>query len=275
MNPRVFDIFYKDTLRYLENLETLHRRCSSDVVLMVSSHSEHNFFCDDCSNVHNHSLLMDVGIKRRIETGCNGTAYYITKFPLSDEEHTNIIKRILQAGIKLNTLPSPGQNALLVFYPKEVTCNWGSTAKILYAAGSVMNYQSAFYYMSNSTDQVHEKKPTNDIVLDTDNSPEIDNSIGLKHMCRMAIRNNILKVRPHENLFVTVPKLGLPSLLSKYVLFDMVSEIDSDEKLCIGAKCYSHRFYTVHSKLYNKQQRDDRRQKAEEARFWSKAPKTR
>ena len=42
----------------------------------------------------------------------------------------------------------------------------------------------------------------------------------LHHHCRMAIRRHLLKLDRHENLFVRIPRLGLPSRLTKYLLFD-------------------------------------------------------
>ena len=38
----------------------------------------------------------------------------------------------------------------------------------------------------------------------------------LKHICRDVIRTHLLDMNPHENLFVRVPKLHLPSLLERY-----------------------------------------------------------
>ena len=41
---------------------------------------------------------------------------------------------------------------------------------------------------------------------------------GLKHMCREVIRKHLLELDEH-NLFHRIPKLGLPSLLTKYLLY--------------------------------------------------------
>ena len=42
----------------------------------------------------------------------------------------------------------------------------------------------------------------------------------LHHHCRMVIRKHLLKLDLHENLFLRIPRLGLPSRLAKYLLFD-------------------------------------------------------
>ena len=41
----------------------------------------------------------------------------------------------------------------------------------------------------------------------------------LKQICREAIRGHLLHTNPNENLFVRVPKLGLPPPLERYLLY--------------------------------------------------------
>ena len=48
-----------------------------------------------------------------------------------------------------------------------------------------------------------------------------DLKLNLKHLCREAIREHLLAIDPHENLFGRVPQLGLPSSLAKYLLYNM------------------------------------------------------
>ena len=51
-------------------------------------------------------------------------------------------------------------------------------------------------------------------------------NIRLSHICREAIRNHLLEVDPHTNLFERVPKLTqLPSSLREFLLFDLTLEI--------------------------------------------------
>ena len=46
--------------------------------------------------------------------------------------------------------------------------------------------------------------------------------ISLKHFCRQEIRNHMLKLNSRLNLFVSVPKIGLPRSLASYLLFDVL-----------------------------------------------------
>ena len=51
----------------------------------------------------------------------------------------------------------------------------------------------------------------------------------LSDLCRDLIRKHLLKLDPHENLFIRVPRLGLPAALSDYILFN-VSLDDGDNE---------------------------------------------
>ena len=48
-----------------------------------------------------------------------------------------------------------------------------------------------------------------------------DVKLSLKHMCRMAIREYLLKLDQHHHLFGRIPRLGLPNALTQYLLFNM------------------------------------------------------
>ena len=43
----------------------------------------------------------------------------------------------------------------------------------------------------------------------------------LKHLCREAIRKHLLSLDPHTHLFDRIPQLGLPSLLSEFLLYNV------------------------------------------------------
>ena len=53
--------------------------------------------------------------------------------------------------------------------------------------------------------------------------------LSLKEKCREAIRKHLLDIDPHGNLFHRIPKIGLPSVLNEYVLFDMSIDNDNDD----------------------------------------------
>ena len=49
---------------------------------------------------------------------------------------------------------------------------------------------------------------------------EANSGGSLSHKCRLLIRKHLIEMDSHKNLFHSVPRLGLPSTLSKYLLYD-------------------------------------------------------
>ena len=43
----------------------------------------------------------------------------------------------------------------------------------------------------------------------------------LMQICRETIRDYLIKLDPHLHLFGRIPKLGLPSLMTEYLLYDV------------------------------------------------------
>ena len=57
----------------------------------------------------------------------------------------------------------------------------------------------------------------------------LQTDINLKHLCREAIRKHILKIDPHAHLFGRVPRLGLPTSLNCYLVYDATLHEDHEE----------------------------------------------
>ena len=51
-------------------------------------------------------------------------------------------------------------------------------------------------------------------------------SLFLNHLCRKTIRKHLLKLDRHGNLFVRVPKLGLPAPLNSFLLFNVSLSVE-------------------------------------------------
>ena len=108
-------------------------------------------------------------------------------------DHRECVLLLLKAGAYINnSTDRDGNNQKLKVSSKE-------TATLLYAAGQSLNL-SVSYQLA----KMFKKK---------------DLSEGLKDLCRGTIRKHLLKLNPQEHLFGRIPQLGLPSLLSKYLLY--------------------------------------------------------
>ena len=75
------------------------------------------------------------------------------------------------------------------------------TATVLYAAG-----QSLDLSMLDDLDGI---------------CKENDLTRGLRDLCRSAIRRHLLLINPHKHLFDRIPRLGFPSLLTEYLLYNV------------------------------------------------------
>ena len=84
--------------------------------------------------------------------------------------------------------------------------NYEGVIKLLYAAGETL-------------EGTEEDKIPEELKFE-------DEKLQLKHICREAIRKHLLKLDPHQHLFGRIPELGLPSALSKYLLFNLSFDTD-------------------------------------------------
>ena len=56
---------------------------------------------------------------------------------------------------------------------------------------------------------------------------ELKENLDLKHLCREAIRKHLIHLDPHGHLFWRIPQLGLPSLVTEYLLYDCSLESET------------------------------------------------
>ena len=123
------------------------------------------------------------------------------------------IKLLLCAGAFVNKKSSANINALEGHIHRRI-CNV-KIERLLFAAG----------------ENVDEEKTISLFSTETIRTPEhLKSTPALKDQCRHKIRNILLGIDPFHHLFNRIPKLGLPSSLVKYLLFDMsLNEMDDDD----------------------------------------------
>ena len=117
--------------------------------------------------------------------------------------YTELISILLKFGARINCRDDLGRNALELacLHPDTQNCKKYS-CMFLYATGEILDGDK----------------------LKDDKIPEyfqkLKENLDLKHLCREAIRKHLIDLDPHENLFGRIPELGLPSVLSEYLLYD-------------------------------------------------------
>ena len=120
-------------------------------------------------------------------------------FKVIHSDNINCLKLLVKSGAKVNGRGKTHYNAL------ETAIIIGQSEEVimlLYAAGEKIG------------DDTVNGKPVPDYLLHE------DLNLSLKHTCRQAIRKHLLDIDPHGNLFNRIPNLGLPILLSAYLLYN-------------------------------------------------------
>ena len=123
-------------------------------------------------------------------------------------ESVRCIKSILRAGALVNQHDNVGNNAITPLAARKASRNCAIV--LLYAAGEIIAI-SPYVQLPNFLQK--EKK-----------------RMELKHLCRQRIRNHLLDLDRHAHLFGRVSRLGLPSLVTKYLLYDMTLEPSKDDE---------------------------------------------
>ena len=121
------------------------------------------------------------------------------------------ICRFLSAGAKIGLLDHLSRNSLQrSFQPNQKKVQ--GVQMFLYAAGETLGGPS-----------VPIEDLRNDSVIHIDIPKyfkQLKENLDLKHLCREAIRKHLIDLDPHEHLFRRIPKLGLPSIMTEYMLYD-------------------------------------------------------
>ena len=121
---------------------------------------------------------------------------------------TDVARLLLKCNAHINRRTETGRNALTT----AITDGESDTTMLLYAAGEILNETT----MSNNVG-MHKYKT----VILPRNLRRLKEEWCLKHLCRETIRNHLINLNPNLHLFDRVSKLGLPSLLTKFVLYNI------------------------------------------------------
>ena len=126
------------------------------------------------------------------------------------------VQSLLKSAARVNMRTTCGQNALDRYLATQTEVN-KDIAMLLFAAGDKSGGPSISgecgirpSYLKIPNYLLEERKI----------------KIGLKGLCRKAIRKHLMKLDLHENLFQRVPRLGLPSLVAEYLLYETTLDVE-------------------------------------------------
>ena len=199
------------------------------VQLLIQAGADVNKFCPDIDKTplmvatangypRTAGLLLQAGADVNLVNSDGNTALMVFSFiGLGHDSmisHFNCLKLLLRSGVKINTRNSQSETTLqcLVRAFQRVRGFYDTRAdifRLLFAAGETL-------------DGITDEKIQIYLIFNYD-------KLSLKHLCREAIRKHLLDLDPHTHLFGRVPRLGLPSLLTEYLLYNMSLDDDVDD----------------------------------------------
>ena len=124
------------------------------------------------------------------------------------------VQLLLQAGAHVNRRNNYGRNVFQLLYSPYRTrkpSNMDDIVKLLIIAGEKLE---------GTTLRLTPDGSVVDTKLDGDTMDGSIKELCLKHKCRNVTRKNMIDASP-VNLFHRVPQLGLPSMLSEYLLYNV------------------------------------------------------
>ena len=130
------------------------------------------------------------------------------------------LELILKAGADVN-----GESVLLMASFANSRC-----VKLLLKTGLRINTRDMSFISDKVIKEFHAAGVTS--IRDNqipDYVKQEDEKRHLKHLCLVRIRNHLLELDPHENLFIRVPQLGLPKSLTSYLMYDVTVDDVSDD----------------------------------------------
>ena len=122
------------------------------------------------------------------------------------------LELLLRAGAHVNKTNRSGKNAVTLHFTGTEPVNKQALLLLLAAGERLKTRRLAGYPLTWDKNYSH--------VVIPDHLMYKRNSLGLKHMCRDVIRKHLVKVS-NVNLFTRAPRLGLPSVLTSYILYDV------------------------------------------------------
>ena len=122
------------------------------------------------------------------------------------------IDRLLKAGAQIGLRDHLGRNAIEISVTQHQK-NVKEIQMLLYAAGETLDGPT-----------VIRRDPYDSAVMSEVEIPqyfkELKRKRDLKHLCREAIRKHLIDLDSHQHLFGRLPQLGLPSIVTEYLLYD-------------------------------------------------------
>ena len=185
--------------------------------LMISAHSGY-------VNIVQTLLNAVADVNKLDNRGCTGLVL------AAQQGHVSVADILINSGADVNTVcGTTYRNALYEF----VFNNKTKGVRLLLKSGANVN-TDMFFVRSLSTpilkDGVRELLfAAGQNISPRKGTQKIYGNCTLQNRCRLVIRSHLLQIDRQQNLFCRIPRLGLPSPLVRYLLYDVSLDDDKDD----------------------------------------------
>ena len=199
---------------YLNITETLIK-AGADVNIVGTSGNTALMAASQKGYLNITEALIEAGADVNLVGRSGDTALMVT----ARNEHLNITKFLIEAGADVNKICARNEISLMLFALKGNV----QGVRLLLRSGAKLNIGKQL---------IVTQKAYIRLLLDAAGQtvmPQLlkSSTFTLHHHCRMVIRRHLLELDRHENLFLRIPRLRLPSNVAKYLLFD--ASVDEDD----------------------------------------------
>ena len=165
--------------------------------------------------------LLDAGANIDMDNSCKTIVHFVltmrdcTSKDCSQSHHDRVkcMKLLLSAGAKMNHFQLDFRHVHFETEERQ------RLVRVLLAAGDKIRLARQKYYISINVE-----------ICRVWREMRYNSKRCLSHLCRKVIRKHLLELDRHENLFVRVPKLGLPNPLQKFLLYNTTLDVDEEEE---------------------------------------------
>ena len=165
--------------------------------------------CASTGNEKGVRMLVAVGADVNIAGASGDTAL----MEAARNEHLNIMEALMEAGADVNRICANNNTVLLQLALKGNE----QGVRLLLRSGAKVNINIRFFPAVKENIRVLLVAAGQ--LMETYREYPLDR-FTLHDWCRSAIRSRLMLLDIHENLFLRIPRLGLPSRLTKYLLYN-------------------------------------------------------
>ena len=160
-----------------------------------------------CASMKGHAQCVDLLLTAGADVNVTDTKGNTILMAAAATGSEQCVKRILKAGAYVNKSNDMNQNAFMNFFAYHSSRN---LAMLLFAAGEEIDGTTI------------EVEPWHRGIISMEVPEYIQNKqlqMCLKHLCRETIREHLIMLDRYSHLFDRIPRLGLPSSLTQYLLY--------------------------------------------------------